>query len=198
MVTFLFKISSISDVITNSSSELFVFNKDTHQGINSLIDILNDAYPQWRLEYNEPQIVAEEYDDEDLEWFFDWYKVYEDVESEWVDTFHVTPEKFNELKESGLLNEAVFAKKLNSKPEEFYENWEIWNPGTRYDDTKSDLGWKEREKFYYLNLSTKGLEKFREFCKENGFIALESKDENPDFDKQEILMSLATSKFHLG
>lgn len=195
MVTFLFRISSISDVITNSSSELFVFDSTKHKGLDSLIEILNSAYPQWRLEYKEPEIVGD-YNDEDINWFYDWYKVYEDVESEWVDTYYITPEKFDELKKLGVLNEAQFAKKMGCKPEEFFSNWKIWNPGLKIGI--DDMSWEEQSKYRYLELSDLGRNKFREYCKNQGFIALVSKDENPDFDKQDILRDLATAKYHLG
>lgn len=49
---FNFKINSVSNVITNSSSELFVFNDN--DSVENVISILDNIYPDWRKEYCDP------------------------------------------------------------------------------------------------------------------------------------------------
>lgn len=54
---FIIKIQSQSDVITNSSSELFIF--DNKNSKDEVIDLLNNVYPNWRDEYAEPVPFSE-------------------------------------------------------------------------------------------------------------------------------------------
>lgn len=55
-ILFDINIQSFSDIITNSSSELFVFKVMLKE---ELISILDRVYPEWRTEYYEPQYVSE-------------------------------------------------------------------------------------------------------------------------------------------
>ena len=48
---FRFNVQSSSDIITNSSSELFVFNNDS---VKDVVEILDNLYPNWKSEYEEP------------------------------------------------------------------------------------------------------------------------------------------------
>lgn len=50
---FVFQIQSFTDVVTNSSSELFVFTGTT--GVVS--DMLDSNVPGWEHEYDDPQSV---------------------------------------------------------------------------------------------------------------------------------------------
>ena len=197
MVVFIFSISSISDVITNSSSELFVFDNTDNKNYTkkSLKELLDKVYPNWKKEYIEPEIVKN-YDDEDLKWFYDWYKTYEGYESEWIDRYNCSEEKFNDIKKTDLLDETRFAKLMELTPEECYSNWNDWNPSKRLSFKETPID--EIHHYHNLELSDEGLQKFREFCKKSGFIALLSREENPDFKGQEKLLSIASKKYHLG
>ena len=52
---FVFQIQSFTDVVTNSSSELFVFTGTT--GVVS--DMLDSNVPGWEHEYDDPQSVQD-------------------------------------------------------------------------------------------------------------------------------------------
>lgn len=60
-ILFEFNIQSITDIITNSSSELFVFK---NRELEDLVLILSLIHPCWNLEYNEPIQVNRMRDDE--------------------------------------------------------------------------------------------------------------------------------------
>lgn len=69
-ILFEFNIQSITDIITNSSSELFVFK---NRELEDLVLILSLIHPCWNLEYNEPIQVNRMRDDElvtYLEWVY--------------------------------------------------------------------------------------------------------------------------------
>lgn len=69
-ILFEFNIQSITDIITNSSSELFVFK---NRELEDLVLILSLIHPYWNLEYNEPIQVNRMRDDElatYLEWIY--------------------------------------------------------------------------------------------------------------------------------
>ena len=67
MVLFEFKIHSVIDIITNSSSELFVFEAKT---IEILKNLIKGVYPNYLKEYREVQLLSES-SDEDLECYID-------------------------------------------------------------------------------------------------------------------------------
>lgn len=73
-ILFEFNIQSITDIITNSSSELFVFK---NRELEDLVLILSLIHPCWNLEYNEPIQVNRMRDDElvtYLEWGIWWVR----------------------------------------------------------------------------------------------------------------------------
>lgn len=51
-ILFEFNIQSITDIITNSSSELFVFK---NRELNDLILIISTIHPYWDSEYYKPK-----------------------------------------------------------------------------------------------------------------------------------------------
>lgn len=51
---FVFNIDNQIDLITNSSSELFVLKPDGNQDIT---DILDSMYPYWRQDWNHPECI---------------------------------------------------------------------------------------------------------------------------------------------
>ena len=139
---FIIKIQSQSDVITNSSSELFIF--DDKNSKEEVIDLLNNVYPNWRDEYDEP-IPFSEIDENDL-----WYLLPNDGRYDILDDFrdimidYLTESKiqykdflgtsecnellkeFNEnLKtEKYKLPEAELAREYGLEPEVFWTNFD--------------------------------------------------------------------------
>lgn len=58
-IGFIFNIDNVIDLITNSSSELFIFQIEPKQSITELIE---SVYPGFRNEYEEPKWVGEDMD----------------------------------------------------------------------------------------------------------------------------------------
>jgi len=161
-ILFKFNIQSISDVITNSSSELFVFkNKSSY---DEVIELLNRIYPDWRNEYEEP-VQAKTLDDlgSYLDWIYTPWSCYENKKT-------VTRENSIQTK---------LAVKFHLQPKDIYENWKEWDP-------KADS-----HKLRDLRLSEKGIEMIREKMSDNEW-ALYSITDNPDWDYQEKLMKVAS------
>lgn len=137
---FIIKIQSQSDVITNSSSELFIFNDKNSK--EEVIYLLNNVYPDWRKEYDEPVPFSEV--TEDSLWYLipnsrydildDFRKiVYKHTKESNVkyQDFLCTPEcnellkEFNEnLRiEKYKLPEVKFARECGLEPEIFWDNF---------------------------------------------------------------------------
>ena len=73
MVAFEFNIHSIIDIITNSSSELFVFEAKTG---DILKDLISGVYPNYLTEYRDVELLSD-LSNEDLECYIDWtYRTY--------------------------------------------------------------------------------------------------------------------------
>lgn len=173
MVGFIFGIQSKSDVITNSSSELFVFK--SQETAEEVIDLLNTIYPGWRNEYREPK-EADKLDKDELYWLLERFTPY----SFWgEDRYTRNPEVFEMGKRNKMLKECELPKFLGLTEEETYNNWETWNP--------CDNDWENR----YLQLSDQCFSKFKDWCIKNHLISLFSIDENPNWEKQKILMDYA-------
>jgi len=70
---FVFNIHSVIDIITNSSSELFVLEGETKRIVSNLI---TSIYPQFRKEYEEPKLLSF-LNDEELDSYVGWiYNTY--------------------------------------------------------------------------------------------------------------------------
>lgn len=179
MIGFIFGIQSKSDVITNSSSELFVFKNQETAG--EVVNLLDTIYPKWRSEYMEP-LEASELDNDNLLWLIETFTPYRFWS---VDRYSINPEVFKMGKRNRTLRECELPKFLGLTEEETYSNWETWNP--------CENVWENR----YLHLSNQCYSKFKEWCIKNHIISLFSIDENPEWEKQEILMNYAT-RIHMG
>ncbi len=175
---FVFKIQSVSEVITNSSSELYVFEGNNEKEI---IGILDSIYPNWRDEYYEPESVAD-FNSDSLRNFLDNINELGSRDYYWM-----KEDEFNSKKQKEELCCCKFAKSLGLKPSEAFENWEKWNP------TDRKLDWENR----HLELSDKFMEKYKEKAEKEKTYALYSIDENPNWDYQELLMEVA-ERYHLG
>ena len=173
---FVFNIQSYSDIITNSSSELFVFDSNSVQEVEKLLD---DCVPGWREEYDNP-IKFSDMSEERQEDY-----IYCVVDYFYFDDFkYETPEAFNE---------AIIRRyhKLTCLPKEeipkLFDNWNDFE----LDDPK-DI----RYYYFSLRLSDYGLKVFKDkFCDD---ICLWSFDENPNWTRQEVLMTIGGKRYHLG
>lgn len=107
---FVFQMQSFTDVVTNSSSELFVFTGTT----NIVNDLLNASVPGWEDEYETPKSVEELYPDELAAYLSYAYSNYD-----W--NRRIT-------RETSL--QTRWAKEFNIDPNDLYENYQEWDPSS--------------------------------------------------------------------
>lgn len=182
-VLFQFNIQSFTDVITNSSSELFVFNKGSKEEI---INLLNLIHPNWRNEYQEP-ISLNEMDAESLEYYFSCIAPYRWIPDE---------SKYN-------TNQTFLSEKFNINPAILYSNWEIFDPSISFPNKSDYQTRKDWDEAYekYKNISTVQLvDNWVDLIKPKldlNTICLYSISDNPNWDYQEILEGFA-QRYHLG
>ena len=168
---YIFNIQSIIDVITNSSSELFIFkNVDTRK---ELIELLNKIYPDWRNEYAEP-VQINKLD----EYAFDDYIYYVIA----FDYHMFDYNNYNQNKKNSMF--ATLAEKYEMDRDEFFQNYYKFDPNSEE--------WENRN----LQISDKGYAKIRSTIS-NSKYALFSHSDNPNFDYQDILSKFA-DRYHLG
>ena len=201
----MFKIQSQSDVITNSSSELFIF--DNKNSKEEVIELLNNVYPNWRKEYDEPVPFSEIRKSDlwyllpdshfDIEGNFhyiicDHIKESKVLYKDFIETSECNEllKKFNEdLKtEKYKLPETKIAKDYGLEPEVFWTN---------FDDLKVEIKGEEWKYIHcpLLEISEEGKNALIK-TNPNTWL-LYSLDENPNWDHQEDLMEIAT-RIHLG
>lgn len=154
-ILFEFNIQSITDIITNSSSELFVFK---NRELEDLVLILSLIHPCWNLEYNEPIQVNRMRDDE-LVTYLEWVYGGSDFDYE-IRNIPITKEN---TKRTGV------AKHFGLKPKFVYEDYENWDPNINKLSLK------------YL---PEGLRTIRAMIPDTTF-AMYSKDDNPTWEYQE-------------
>ena len=155
-ILFEFNIQSITDIITNSSSELFVFK---NRELNDLILIISTIHPYWDSEYYKPKQVNK-MKDRDLISYLETVYGGDDFSYD-VRYGPVTKETTNRTK---------VAKHFGLKPELVYENYENWDPN--------------ENRFSRLKYSPQGLETIRSMIPNNAF-AMYSKNDNPAWEYQE-------------
>jgi len=154
-VLFTINLHSMVDIITNSSSELFVGNADSKQEIIKLIETI---YPNYLDEYEEVKYIDEL------------------TNSEFEDSYLIV--KYD-LWDDNIL---FLAKKFNLDPKIIYSN----------------LDKKDNEKYWYPELSDKGIEMIKDKIDPNRkMYFLFSINDNPNWDMQEELMNVM-EKYHLG
>lgn len=177
---FRFNIQSFSDIITNSSSELFVFQKDS---VNQVIELLNRIYPAWKNEYNDPCLFKDMSIGKQLD-YIDWVV---DVPRN-LTTFD---EDGNVLSFDDALTKfhtnviKVMHRNWNIKKEEVPLMFSNWDKVEYYD----------KKPYLFLEFSDKAVELFQSLFEDD--ICLWSKDENPDYKYQEIIEYFA-KRYHLG
>lgn len=171
-------VQSFSDIVTNSSSELFVFTYGTTDFIR---DQLNQWAPGWEEEYEPPILfsdMSENRQKEYIDWVFDI--------PHWDSWSKQTIADYNK--------EIIryVSRELCISDEEVPTLFENWNQVNR---------WKTPDgrtiEYYSLDLSDKAYELLKN--KYRNDICLWSYDENPNWDRQECIMYITHAKrYHLG
>ena len=171
-ILFTISVDNTIDIITNSSSELFVLNGET---LNSVKELVESIYPEYRKEYEE--IVAlRDASDSDVDTYVSWIE--DSSYDRWDYIIGMSKEK---RKQYNIQEDTKQAQKYGLTPEEFFKNW---------DDRNNE--------YYYSRISSKGYDAIRKTLDPNGKIfLLYSIDDNPDWDMQEALMSIGI-RHHLG
>lgn len=171
-ILFTISVDNTIDIITNSSSELFVLNGET---LNSVKELVESIYPEYRKEYEE--IVAlRDANDSNVNTYINWIE--DSPYDRWNYTRGMSKEK---RKQYDMQEDIKQAQKYGLNPEEFFENWD-----------------KRNDEYYYNNISSKGYDAIRKTLDPNGKIfLLFSHDDNPSWDMQEALMSIG-ERYHLG
>lgn len=160
------------DLITNSSSELFVLNGDSLETVEKLISTI---YPEYRTEYEEP-ICLKHASSETIKYYFDWIETYRNYDS----SYYRLPQE--ERREQKILEAVSIAERFEIPPGEFYTNWEE----------------RKTARWWYPDISEKGARKIAETLDPEGkTFLLYSIDENPNWEMQEKLENIAT-RYHLG
>ena len=189
-VLFLFNIQSLSDVITNSSSELFVFNDGN--SLDAVINILDNVYPNWRSEYYEPVLVKDAERD-DLETFVNeiidtWYERSWRLRDE-VHSVEQAKEKVPDFK--AFLQRSLARAGLNISVENAFDDFE--NAYLNF------IPWELRQQLNLPWWSVQYSDRLYDLIREQrgNDVLLFSKGENPDWEYQEKLMDVA-ERHHLG
>lgn len=181
---FVFNIQGFSDIITNSSSELFIFNNGkTKDEVASLLDKVT---PGWKDEYTYPQTFAE-CDNQDkttiIDYCFDMPRVYDIPYS-----IRNTEKKIAFFTNLYL----TFAKKYDIKLpiEKFYSDYKYIKNIGNY-----DVPWEER----FGTVSYEGCKVLEEVFNKvfDKCIFLFSRYDNPDWDRQKNIEQYA-DRHHLG
>ena len=171
-ILFTISVDNTIDIITNSSSELFVLNGET---LNSVKELVESIYPEYRKEYEE--IVAlRDASDSDVDTYES--QIGDSFYDRWNYTKNMSKE---ERKQYDIQEDTKQAQKYGLTPEEFFENWNDRN-----------------NECYYSRISSKGYDAIRKTLDPNGKIfLLLSIDGNPDCYMQEALMDIGR-RYHLG
>lgn len=165
---FIFNIQSFSDIVTNSSSELFVFS-DHNRTEENIIQLLNSIYPDWGTEYYCP-VQVNCMSDIDLNTYLS-------------QTYNTYDWNQNVTKQTS--NQTSVAKYFGLNPVVAYENYDNWDP-TSDDYSKRWIG----------PLTKSALDIIRGMIPDTEF-ALYSIEDNPDPNYQEVLSKYAI-RYHLG
>ena len=169
---FVIAVDNMINLITNSSSELFVLNGDT---LDSVRQMVSSIHPDYLTEYHE--IVAlKDADNMLTETYLDW------IENSWHNHWEETRDMSEKERiEYDIAKHTKEAEKYGMLPEAFFENWDERN-----------------DKYFYSRISEKGYDAVRHTLDPNGRIfLLLSLYDNPNWDKQEALRNIG-SRYHLG
>lgn len=159
---FVFQIQSFTDVVTNSSSELFVYT-----GTPEVItDMLNSQVPGWDNEYCDP-LSVQDLDSGNLQIYLSC--AYDNYDWNWHNK-QITRE---------TSKQTHWAKEFNIDPNDLYENYKEWDPNS------------EKWEISHLQLKA-GWEKLIKEKLNPNLVFVFSKYENPDWERQEIMGTFGT------
>lgn len=174
-ILFRINIQSVSDIITNSSSELFVFQKPSVKDVAKLLD---DYVPGWREEYEEPILFSDMGNDNQCEyigWVFPMPNFY----------------NYDDIEEYNKVVIKIVHRELCISEEEIPSLFTNWNQPVTSEN--GNYVWT----YYDLEWSEKGLNILKDKYKYD--ICLWSIDENPDYARQEVIKNIVGGKrYHLG
>jgi len=168
---FVMNIENTIDLITNSSSELFVLKGGTKEAITQMLDTID---PAWRKEYAEPKNIVE-LDANELDTYFSY-----------ACSPHMRPAKKSMYP---VLNGFTFDE-LYEKDTDRGKNWD-GSVDYKLKNNEDDSKWGN---FVTETNKNAMIEKLNP-KKDMWFLF--SFDENPDWDLQEKLMDIA-ERYHLG
>lgn len=168
-ILFVLKPHSIVDVITNSSSELFV---GTSQSKEHMKELLEAVYPDYLKEYAEIRGI-DELESDDLDTYF-----------QFACSAHMWPSKRSDLPIlPGFTFDELYEAKDGGEP--------AWNGHVQYRLRQTN---KDRYEF----VTEDNFEEIKnKLDPKREMYFLFSRDENPDWDKQNVLSSFM-NRFHLG
>jgi hypothetical protein len=174
---FVIQVDNVIDLITNSSSELFVLSSQTKEIVTELIE---STYSDFRSEYEEP-INIKDLDIERLNQYFDYF-TYPGIYPAKKKDYPIIP---------GFTFEELY------EPKKHWETGEIeppaWNGEIQYELKNNDQN--SRWGRYVTEENREEL--IKKLNPTGDLWFLYSLDENPDWEKQEDLSSIA-SRYHLG
>jgi len=177
---FIFKPKNVVDIITNSSSELFVLKGETKEIVEEMI---SNVYPDYRNEYNEVKHISELSIDELNNYF------------RYLCSPHMWP-----------ASKSMYPVPDGFTFDELYEpekDWETgkpkkpaWNGEVQY-ELRDNL--KDKKNKWNMSFVTKKNYKkiLDKLDPERKMFFLYSEDQNPNWEMQEKLMMIG-ERFHLG
>lgn len=172
-VLLVINVDNVVDIITNSSSELFVLNADTKDIVKEMIE---NVYPDYMDEYDEV-VSLKEASDSKVETYYSWV----------IDAWYDRNTDYYKMSREEIRNKEVAHYKKQAEiygltPSKFYSNWDL----------------HETDEYFHANISSKGYDAIRKYHDPNGTLfLLFSIDENPNYDMQQNLETIAT-RYHLG
>lgn len=176
---FVFKPKNVVDIITNSSSELFVLKGETKQIVEEMIA---NVYPEYKNEYDEVKHISELSVD-DLDNYFNY-----------LCSPHMWPaSKGNYPVPEGFTFDELY------EPKKDWQTGEVkkpaWNGQIQY-QLRNNLVTKNKWDSSFVT-EENHQEIVNKLDPERKMYFLYSLDENPDWDMQEKLMNIG-ERFHLG
>lgn len=175
-----FKVDNVIDVITNSSSELFVLKGET---LSIVKEMVSNVYPEYLNEYAEPKSI-EEMTNEEIDDFVSWHG-----------SAHMWP-----------ATKAMMPVLEGFEFDEMYEpkkNWQTglpegpaWNGEIQYQIRNNLVNPSNNWESCFVTDENRQ-RVINAISKTVGNFFMYSLDENPDWDMQEQLM-LIGERYHLG
>ena len=201
-VLYIFQPHSIVDIITNSSSELFVFKGKSKETIENAIE---EIYPDYLREY-EPLVYIMDASIDDIENFL----YYHCSPNHWPAERHEYPligdYTFDELyevdEEFNLGNRVSYRLKDNTRPPSFKKI-------KKYTDFQKELDPYEEEDWdgetqnhiwHHRRFVTEEnrMEVINRIDPKHQMYFMYSRDENPNWECQEMLTEIGGKRYHLG